>query len=139
MQTDRKPNRDDQLSEVAGFIRAIVGNAWDAVLCGSPNPVQEALHARMLNYKRGDLVVELSTLYMQDRDLDAVGRLVLVANEPIDYPEWEEEEDGPRPMERVFYIDTLDGRRFRWTNARFLAAPIENMMAARWLVKKAES
>lgn len=74
----------------------------------------------------GDLVVETSTRWTSN-DLDAVGRLLRSADEPVDFGDptyvWDEESEGaPHPTEPVVYIRTLDGRERRWRNCEFVAA-----------------
>ena len=122
--------KDEVLTITCAAIRGLMANAYDAVLCGQPNAVQARLLERMQLLRTGDLVVEKSTMGMPSRDLDAVGHLEKIEREPIDM-EWDENEDGPKPTESVVYINTLDGRRYRWTNASFLSVPVESLLTER--------
>jgi hypothetical protein len=74
--------------------------------------------------KPGDHVWESSTAYMPSRDWHAVGKLLRIVQEPVAM-EWNEQEDGPHPQERVWYIELLDGRESRWTNCEFLKVPMD--------------
>ena len=77
----------------------------------------------------GDLVMEYSTVRMDQRDPTRFGYLVRDVREPMFSDEhWEEvkEEYGEegRPTERVYYIKLLkDGTEMRWTNASFIRVP----------------
>lgn len=88
--------------------------------------------------KVGDVVMEITTYYWlfdnpprarhaNGTPLDAIGVLEEDVREPIK-GEWDEEDDGPRPTERIFYIRTFDGRRFRWENADVIRVPSELKM-----------
>jgi len=120
-----------QLEALAKAIRNITYNAHGATLIGPEIPVVQRLGNRMNDIKIGDLIVEISTIWMQQRsDLDGLGYLIRIEQEPVDFgpraEPWDEKEEGqPHPTERCTYIKTLDGREFRWTNASFIAAPIE--------------
>lgn len=103
----------------------------------NPRPETDVFRKRMDVLSVGALVYEVSTTGMSDRDLDAVGWLEAETFEKVDFGEgadpWDEGAEGrPHPVEKVYYIRTLDGRRFRWHNARFRAAPLES---ARWLCR----
>ena len=98
-------------------------------------------------------VVEISTMGMWDdaRDfppdrahlkdvLNCIGTLEKIAMEPIWTPEqWKEmgeSESDPISTQKAWYIRTLDGREFRWENARFIRVPnardfrVMNLIAA---------
>jgi len=57
--------------------------------------------------------------------INKVGWLQRIAHEPrFSNDEWKEMAEGrPCPTERAYYIRTLDGREFRWTNAQMIALP----------------
>ena len=114
---------------LAQAIRRIAANAFALATYGDRYPRKDFLYARMKETGMGDLIIEISTLYQPVRDLDAVGHLISVVNEPIGLELgadlWDESIEGrPHPTETVFYIKTLDQREFRWTNASFIAAPV---------------
>lgn len=81
-------------------------------------------YEKFKNPQPGDFVWESSSAYMRDRDWHAVGKLLRTAREPIPM-EWDVAVNGPRPTEFVWYIELLDGRESRWTNAEFLKVPAE--------------
>jgi hypothetical protein len=119
-----------ELEKVATALRHTIYGAYVATLVGSPAKVTEDFQRRMRAPVVGDWVAETSTTYRSrgTGDLDAVGVLEEIAWEDFVWgnPDfvWDEAVEGkPHPKEKVFYIRTLDGRRFRWTNANFIAAP----------------
>lgn len=118
------------LSTIARIIRGITYNSYDAVLVGSGPPCVHEFRKRMTQIEPGALVIETSTIGMADRDLDAVGYLLEVTQEPVIFGDpyfvWNEADEGrPHPTEAIHYIQTLDGRRYRWSNARFISVPHE--------------
>lgn len=129
-----------ELEELAGLIGIAAYNAYGAVLVGDPAPVTEALYKRMQDVRVGDWVVEQTTILMTGNSgarhghyrkaIDAVGKLLRITQEKVDFGDpsfvWNEAEEGrPHPTEKCFYIQTLDGREFRWTNASFISVPSE--------------
>lgn len=109
------------------IIRGIMENLHTALLCGSPTPMQAMLLEDMRRVEIGDLVMESSTSYHIAQDANALGWLREITSEPA-FSDWDEEAEGEEcPYEKVWYIDTLDGRRFRWTNASFLTVPIDSL------------
>lgn len=118
---------EEQLEEYARVLRTSAYNAYTNTLVGTaPQCIYDA-GARMKAPVVGDWVIETSTIYMNGRSpLDAVGILEEAGREPVVWSDpdfvWDEEEQGvPHPTEQVWYIRTLDGRRFRWTNASIIA------------------
>ncbi|MGB1214951.1 MAG: hypothetical protein ACPG4X_16405 [Pikeienuella sp.] len=110
----------------ARSIRILGNHAWLATLCSNQTPNQKALFEAMQSPNIGDIVFESSTIYRRSLDLDAVGILLKDCHEPA-HTDWDEiEEGGPCPSERVFYVQTLDGREKRWTNASFHCVPDQN-------------
>jgi hypothetical protein len=139
--------KKDALEKLARDIATMAYNASGAVLVGNAPPCVHELRKRFEDIKIGDLVVETTTALMDGRRgekyfrpaLDAVGYLVKVTWEPIVWegdPDfvWDEVVEGkPHPTEKCTYIQTLDGREFRWTNASFVSAPNE------WPMRKAST
>jgi len=130
--SDVKEDTSIDLKEVATAFRRLMYNAYVATLVGHPARSTERFGDRMKQPQVGDWVTETSTVYRSrgTEDIDAIGKLEEIAWEPVDFgdPEfvWDEAiEGGPHPKEKVFYIRTLDGRRFRWVNADFVAAPVD--------------
>lgn len=122
------------LETLATTLRRAIYNAYLATLVGTPAETTRRYYERAKEPKVGDLVTESTTVYGMRHenatDLDGVGILEEVAREKVDFgdPEfvWDEQAEGrPHPTEKVFYIRTLDGRRFRWVNASFVAAVSE--------------
>jgi hypothetical protein len=112
---------------LASTLRRTIYNAWRASLAvsGDQSAVAEAYHERATNPQIGDMVIESSTIHYPQHDLNGVGILVDIADEPVDYGDyvWDEETEGrPHPTERVYYLRTLDGRLRRWENAGIIAA-----------------
>lgn len=120
----------DDLAGLATMLRRSIYNAYRATLVGTPALVTARYQERSRFPVVGDLVIEASTVYRSrgTADLDSVGILEEDCQEKVIFdsdPEfvWDEDVEGePHPTERVFYIRTLDGRRFRWTNATMVAA-----------------
>lgn len=116
------------LEAVAKAFQEAVSTAWSNVLIGNAPPVVKAAYQQMSNPSPGDWVAELTTMGMRGRSsLDAVGILEEIARERVEFSDpdfvWDETEDGPHPTETIYYIRTMDGRRFRWSNATIIAAP----------------
>lgn len=113
----------DALREAARLLQQTTVVAWGNVLIGSAPPCVQNAYEKMKNPEVGSWVCEITTAGMRGRDpLDAVGVLEKVAAEKIDFNDpdfvWDEEEEGrPHPTETVYYLRTLDGREFRWSNA----------------------
>lgn len=126
-----------ELASIARLIGTSVYNAHGAVLVGNPARVTEALYERMKDVRIGDWVVEQTTILMPNRSaLDAVGRLIKITQEKVDFGDpnfvWDGAEEGrPHPTETCTYIRTLDGREFRWTNASFISVPTEHPIRPR--------
>jgi hypothetical protein len=112
---------------LASILRHTIYNAWSASIAVSDehSAVAEAYHARATDPRIGDMVIESTTIHYPQHDLNGVGILEAIADEPVDYGDyvWDEESEGrPHPTERVHYLRTLDGRIRRWENARIIAA-----------------
>ena len=122
---------DDLLKASASAIRSSAYAAHSMSLSGAfPNATK--LYDWMKKMSPGDLVFEISTVWYPDRDINAVGILEKIGREPVSELEpgfeWNEEEDGPEPTWECFYIQTLDGRPYRWHNASFLRVPTMDAM-----------
>lgn len=118
------------LEAIATAFRRSAYNAWSNVLIGNAPPDVQMAYERMRNPVVGDWVFEATTIYGMRHenatDLDGIGILEEDTREPFVFTDpdfiWDEESEGkPHPTERVFYIRTMDGRRFRWVNARLIA------------------
>ncbi len=121
--------------KMAKAIRSMAHNAYRHTLVSDAPRAVVAAHKRMTNPRPGDLVCEISTISCESRDLEAVGYLQSVTQEPVGFDDpnftWDEKLEGcPRPTEEVFNILTLDGRASRWTNAQFIAALTERINLA---------
>ena len=97
------------VSAYAVWIRCLVGNP-----CQSTKWVYEAV----ANPRPGDWVLEVSAGRWRNPE-DALGKLIRVAEEPVRpaEPEYGETE---APTETIYYIETLDGREYRWYNCHFI-------------------
>ena len=118
------------LEEIATAFRRLAYNAYYATLVGNPAKITEDFGNRMKDPMPGDFVIEISTIYRSKGtgDIDAIGILEEQVREKIQWDDsdfvWDEEAEGqPHPTELITYIRTLDGRRFRWSNASFIALP----------------
>lgn len=109
------------------LIARLIRNASHAAYTLALGSARTGVYKKFTDPQPGDFVWESSTAYIPARDWHAVGRLLRIVQEPMQM-EWNEAEDGPRPMERVWYIELLDGRESRWTNCEFLKVPDH----ARW-------
>jgi hypothetical protein len=86
-----------------------------------PSPRGVAMMRDMDNPKPGDLVLEVSALTWVRKEsphTDCLGRMVLKRSEFVPH------KDEPGGYHDNFtYIETLDGRLFRWSNCRFIKLP----------------
>lgn len=116
---------DDELEILARYLRRTGYGLWTATLHGHRIEEHQAVHGRMNDLTPGSLVFESTTIIQSKgtTDLDSVGFLERIEFEPMSIDGWDEDEDGPPPLERATYIRTLDGRSFRWVNATFLSFP----------------
>lgn len=122
---------DITLERLATSIRRFAYFAYSATLVGKAPDCTITFNRRMCEPQIGDLVIETSTVYRSrgTTDIDAVGYLEEITREKVVFDEdpdfvWDEAFEGqPHPTEPVTYIRTLDRRRFRWTNANFIALP----------------
>lgn len=95
--------------------------AYSSSLIGGP-PIAHQRFQFFKEFKPGDLVMEVSSMFMRRFDPIRIGYLVRDAMEPYGPEEWWQENkddyEGERPQERVFTIKSLlDGEEKRWTNA----------------------
>ena len=98
--------------------------AYCSSLIGGP-PIAHQRFQFFKEFKPGDLVMEVSSMFMRGHDPIRIGYLVSDAMEPYGTEEWWEENkgdyEGKRPQERVFTIKSLlDGEEKRWTNAMMI-------------------
>lgn len=127
----RLENMDEQLEELARIICRVTDNAYGASLVGNAAAATRALYDDLNDIRPGRMVVEITSLGMRSY-LDNLGTLLRVTDEPVVFSDpnfiWDEKEEGrPHPTEKCTYIKTLDGREFRWTNARFIAVPDQRL------------
>lgn len=117
---------DLTIANLAQTLRRVTHNCWLATLIGNAPPATEKLRQRMKSLSIGDLVIEISTIYQSrgTSDIDAVGYLERISQEPA-FADWDELAEGePCPTETAYYIKLFDGRSFRWTNANFISCPV---------------
>lgn len=108
-------------------------NTYKATLIGGAPAYTTALFDELSHPKPGDLVMEVTTHYMKNRDtLEGIGRLNRIAQEPICTPEEAKEAgyvDGEEiPKHTVYYValEFDDGRELRWHNAKFIKVKEDN-------------
>ena len=122
----------------------IVWNLWDSLLVGHPAQKVEMRRQRMIAPRPGDLVVEITTLYMlllRDPELQNDqwdGQfLVYLRSENLTHqfdPDAVQEPDSPPPQvwhETVHICQQPDGSEFTWHNAEMVAVPISSNMGDR--------
>ena len=104
--------------------------AYRNTLSGTSSPSQQYYYERMSNPVIGDLVLETSSLTMNDiRPIDRIGYLKSVLMTPYPIPEyWDETTDGSweengLDSRDVWTIQTLDDREYTWENCRFIVVP----------------
>lgn len=125
-------NKGD-LQRLARTIRNATYNSYCATLIGTAPECVRRLGERHKELKIGDMVVETSTLGMVGRpDWDGVGYLLRIEWEKVDFgpgaEPWDETAEGrPHPTEKVYYIQTLDDREFRWSNASMISVASERL------------
>jgi len=122
------------IEQIATAFRRCAYNAYSNVLIGNAPKVVRDAYERMKEPRAGDWVIETSTIggmrHKDGTDLDGIGILEKAARENVvfDDPDfaWDEEVEGmPHPTEIVYYIRTMDGMLFRWTNASIIAIQSE--------------
>jgi len=123
---DRKPGIAGDRIELVRLLKGAAYQAWRASLCAGPRSITD-LFSELKNPKVGDLVMEISTLFMKGNDpVEGIGRLVSITQEPVYTPEaWKASgasEGEAVPTEPVYTIALIfdDGREFRWRNAMFI-------------------
>lgn len=111
-----KISRKTQIETLCRLLLVNARLVYTSCLVGNPcQHVAERLK-RITTPRCGDLVMEISSQY-ESNPLDHVGRLIMVADEPIHHEEWNEE---PKPLVDYWYIETLDGRLMIWHNCAFI-------------------
>lgn len=113
---------DEALETTSKVLLVAARTLWRSVLHGCNTPSRVMLSKRMSEPVPGDWVYESSTSYGSGKfpALERLGVLARTTWEPVQM-EWNVETDGPHPTEEVFYLDLLDGRQYRWTNANMIA------------------
>ena len=118
------------LEAIATAFRRSAYNAYRNTLIGNAPKIVTDAFDRMTAPEIGDWVIETSTVHRMrhspSSDLDGIGILEAVEWEKVVFgdPEfvWDEEAEGkPHPTEKIYYIRTMDGRQFRWSNASIVA------------------
>lgn len=120
------------LATIASAMRIAAYNAYVCTLIGNPPGIVVKAGERIKTPRVGDWVIETSTVWMSRPHLDGIGILEAIEMEPVVYSDpdfvWDEATEGrPHPTERVYYLRTMDGRRFRWTNASMVGVLTELM------------
>lgn len=110
--------------EQSELLRLLEINAYGVylnTLVGSPAPRVAALFERLTNPQIGDMVLEITTIGYVPPYGNRLGRLVRQEDEPVYSPEGEGvTEEDLLITEKITYIQTMDGREFRWRNADFI-------------------
>ncbi len=106
---------EQQLLQIAAVSASAV---YSACIVGNPAPKVQSMLAALEELRPGDWVLEISAGRWRDPE-NALGRLLRLTWEPV-RPAEPELGETEAPLERIFYIETLDGREFRWHNAHFI-------------------
>jgi hypothetical protein len=117
----------EQLPKEKQLLDLLIASAYAAYcssLIGGP-PIAHERFQFFKEFKPGDLVMEVSSMFQRRLDPIRIGYLVSDAMEPFGTEEWWEENkedyEGERPQERVFTIKSLlDEEEKRWTNAMMI-------------------
>lgn len=104
-------DRDDAIDILIAYTHTL----YSAMLTANRVPCNEALYRLLKNPLPGDMVLELTN---RNKGHDCIGTLLKVTREPVDG--WNEEEDGPTPLETYWYICDVDGNEQRWFNCDFV-------------------
>lgn len=116
----------DTQEQLDTVLKLLVASVWRAARpCGNSNHEQGVFN-RTHNPRVGDMVMECSNFAA--RPIDRIGRLISVGDEnppvkavdPDNYDEAEWGKPYPPYLEQTWRIQTIDGREFAWTNARFI-------------------
>jgi hypothetical protein len=108
--------------ELVELIKINAYNTYRATLIAGPKFTQD-LFKELSNPKPGDLVMEVTTHRMKNRDpFEGIGRLVGVGYAPLFATAAGYGPDEKIPERKVWDItlDFDDGRAFRWENASFI-------------------
>lgn len=127
---------DDLTEKIIRLLEIAVYKIWDVTLVGNPCEYVRKLNEEMRHPQPGDLVVEATTIVgdeMVDKEgkiiplgIQGIGYLIKTTKEPmrIDEEAMKQGRSDEIPQEEVTYIKLFDGSLCRWTNARFIKAPL---------------
>lgn len=129
MNIDPKQVTEDLVELVLKLLAISAHQAYRNVLSGNQSPAQRAYFKRVTSPEAGDLVLEVTN--WRAPVIDRIGRLksVQMENPPpevLSKDDYDEEEWGrpyPPYQEKVWRLETLDGREFQWWNANFIVIP----------------
>ena len=101
---------DDDKRRILELLAASAIQAYRNCLVGNPAPAIVDYHDRVTNPRLGDIVVEITTDWPGSGGVfDRIGTLIERSYD---------KRDG-----EVFLIESFNGNRHRWRNARFIAIP----------------
>lgn len=114
-------------SDFIRLLKFATYNAYTGCLIAGP-PITESRFNWFKKISPGDLVMEVSSVYYEDRDQIRFGYLISDKFEPMFSEEqWEEvkeEYENERPSERIYRIRSLlTGEEVRWENCEFIRVP----------------
>lgn len=95
--------------DLLGWLEATAYDLWMCAL-STQTPAGRALYERMSKPKVGDLVMETTSWRLLKKNRRGFGRLVAVKEGRTDY-------------DTVWTLETPDGHRCNWRNARMIAVP----------------
>lgn len=104
--------------DIEQLLQIIVNTAeemWSSSLGFTPR--NKMRQAWLEDFKVGDLVFEITSKIAHP--INRVGWLRKIAFEPME--EWPEDKDPP--LEKIYYIEKLNGETYRWENSRFVKLP----------------
>lgn len=123
------------------LLRHVCVNAYrnySAYLNGGEYPIKQARFREITEPRVGDLVMEISTIYMPEYDARRIGWLRTLTLDPVYTEEqWKGEGgvDEPIPKRKVWRLGLLaDGSEFAWHNARFIRV-FDNLSPSRGIIR----
>lgn len=133
MANKAEPFAPNMTEFLARHIIELACNLYGSTLRGQQCGKDRETQREMTDLRYGDLIVEQTAGRMAaagkyTEAANCVGILEEVAWEPVQFSDpdfvWDEKAEGtPHPTERIVYIRTLKGIRFRWHNASFIRVP----------------
>lgn len=101
--------------DIARLVYRLGREYWSAILGSQSKAVRER-YERASAPAVGDFVIELSTRAAGGDPSESMGRLVRIV-----------EAANGNEFDREYHVDTVNGREVSWSNATFVAIPVEKI------------